>query len=53
MEIALSQKLKAFKMKVSWSFLKLFCRVFQGIFPEHNLHYRLLRVVLAEFEDIE
>jgi hypothetical protein len=52
-EVSFSQMLQAIRFKGKWFLMKKFCNTFQVIFPEFNLHHRLLGIVLAEFDDIE
>ena len=53
MEVMFGNQLQELQYRAKWFFMKLFCNVFQGLFPEFNLHHRLLRVVLAELDNIE
>lgn len=53
MEVLFGHELQELQSQAKWFLMKLFCKVFQVLFPELNLHHRLLRVVLAELDDIE
>ena len=47
------QILKTLIFKVHWFLAKIYCYAVQRIFPEFDLHNHLLRVTLAELDDIE
>jgi len=47
------KKLHSFIIDLKWSLMKAYCQTFQRLLPELNFHHSLLRVVLAELDDIE
>ena len=47
------EKLRSFMINFKWSLMKAYCLSFQRFLPELNFHHSLLRVILAELDDIE
>ena len=52
-EISFGQILKAINFKAHWFLVRYFWFVVQSLFPEFDLHHRLLRFALAELDEIE
>ena len=52
-EFPFGQMLEAINFKAQWSLTKKYCRTFQRLFPELDLHLRLLKVALVDLDDME
>jgi hypothetical protein len=52
-EVPFGQILEAINFKVQWFLSKKYCYTFQRVFPELDLHHRLLKFALAELDDME
>jgi hypothetical protein len=52
-EVSFGQILKAIKFKAHWFLVKYYCFAVQRLFPEFHFHHRLLRIALAELDEIE
>ena len=52
-EVPFSQMLEAINFKIQWFLTKKYCYTVQRVFPELDLHHRLLKVVMAELDDME
>jgi len=52
-EVPFGQMLEAINFKVQWFLTKKYCYTFQRLFPELDLHHHLLKVALAELDDME
>jgi len=52
-EVPFGQMIEAINFKVKWFLTKKYCYTVQRVFPEFDLHHRLLKVALAEIDDIE
>jgi hypothetical protein len=49
----LFKNLRSFIIDFKWALMKAYCQTFQRLLPELDFHHSLLRVVLAELDDIE
>jgi hypothetical protein len=47
------KNLRSFIIDFKWSLMKAYCHNLQRLLPELDFHHSLLRVVLAELDDIE
>lgn len=52
-EVFSSQILKAINFKARWFLAKIYWYTVQSLFPEFDLHHNLLRIALAELDEIE
>ena len=52
-EISFGQILKAINLKAHGFLVRYFCFAVQRLFPELDLHHRLLRFTLTELDEIE
>ena len=52
-EISFGHTLEVTKFKAHWYLAKIYCYAVQRLFPEFDLHHRLLSIALAGLDEIE
>jgi hypothetical protein len=52
-DFSFGQILEVKKNKAHWYLAKSYCYAVQRLFPEFDLHHRLLRIALAGLDEIE
>jgi len=52
-EVPFGQMIEAINFKFKWFLTKKYCCTVQRVFPELDLHHRLLKVALAGLDDME